>query len=151
MSICRFIASDHPLKEYAPSKKHPVTIDIDKGTINDGGSDDNYCLIAFDNVKYYTDKDYGVYIEWEYTDGRAKQIIEYIREALKNSENVEFWNVWLVEYWEFEDRPYVHRNTISINDLTIDDIKKISNSAIWNTPDKRYPTRPSFYCLTITR
>ena len=30
-------------------------------------------------------------------------------------------------------------------------IKEIDDADIWNTPDKAYPERPSFYCLTITR
>ena len=53
--------------------------------------------------------------------------------------------------YEFEDRPFVHRKTISIEELTIEHIKEIDNAVIWNTPDKMYPERPSFYCLTITR
>ena len=79
MSICRFIASDIPLTEFAPSQDYPVKIDIDKGIVDDGGADDNYFLIPFTDVKDYTVKNYGVFLEWNYTDGRAKQIIEYIR------------------------------------------------------------------------
>lgn len=29
--------------------------------------------------------------------------------------------------------------------------KKIDDAEIWNTPDKMYPNRPSFYCLEIKR
>lgn len=72
MSICKFIASNMPLPEFAPSQKSPVNIDIDKGTIDDCGADDNYYLLHFGSVKDYTDKNYGVYLEWNYTDGRAK-------------------------------------------------------------------------------
>ena len=151
MSICRFIASDIPLTEFAPSQDYPVKIDIDKGIVDDGGADDNYFLISFDSVKSYTDKDYGVYLEWDYTDGRAKQIVEYIRTALQKSVNIEFWNVWLMDYYEYEDRPYIHRKTIPIGELTTEHIKEINNAVIWNTPDKMYHERPSFYCLTITR
>ena len=151
MSICRFIASDIPLTEFAPSQDYPVKIDIDKGIVDDGSADDNYFLIPFDSVKNYTDKDYGVYLEWDYTDGRAKQIVEYIRTALQKTANIEFWNVWLMDYYEYEDRPYIHRKTISIGELTTEHIKEINNAVIWNTPDKLYPERPSFYCLTITR
>jgi len=151
LSICRFIASDIPLTEFAPSQNYPVKIDIDKGIVDDGGADDNYFLISFDSVKNYTDKDYGVYLEWDYTDGRAKQIIEYIRTVLQETANIEFWNVWLMDYYEYEDRPYIHRKTIPIGEMTTEHIKEINNAVIWNTPDKMYPERPSFYCLTITR
>lgn len=54
-------------------------------------------------------------------------------------------------YYEFEDRPFIHRKTISIGELTVKHIKEISSPNIWNTPDKMYPERPSFYCLTITK
>lgn len=40
---------------------------------------------------------------------------------------------------------------ISIDELTTEHIKEIDNAVIWNSPDKRYPERASFYCLTITR
>ena len=151
MSVCIFIASDSFLPEFAPSKDYPVRIDIDKGTVDDGGSDDNYFLISFDSVRSYTDKDYGVCLEWDYTDGRAKQIVEYIRIAIQKSANIELWKVWLMDYYEYEDRPYIHRRIISIDELTTEHIKEIDNAVIWNSPDKRYPERASFYCLTITR
>ena len=151
MSVFKFIASNMLLTEFAPSQDYPLHIKIDNGTIYDGGADDNYHLLSFDNVKDYTDKDYGVYLEWNYTDGRAKQIVEYIRTALQKADTIEFWSVWLMGYYEYEDRPYIHRKTISIGELTTEHIKEIDNADIWNTPDKMYPERPSFYCLTITR
>lgn len=41
MSACKFIASDIPLAEFAPSQKYPLHIDIDSGTIDDSDADDN--------------------------------------------------------------------------------------------------------------
>ena len=151
VSSCRIIASDIPLAEFVPSNDYIVKIDVDKGVIDDGGADENFFLIPFVNVKDYTDKNYGVYLEWNYTDGRAKQIIEYIKNALQKSDNIEFWLVWLMDYYEFEDRPLIHSKTVSISELTIEHIKEIDSADIWNKPDKMYPERPSFYCLTITR
>lgn len=151
MSVCKFIASDMPLPEFAPSQEYPLHINIDEGTIYDGGADDNYFLTTFANVENYTEKKYAVSLEWNYTDGRAKQIIEYIKAALQKSESIEFWHVWLTDYFEFEDRPFIHKKTVSICELTTEAIEEIDNAAIWNTPDKMYPQRPSFYCLTITR
>ena len=60
MSACRFFASDYPLPEFAPSK-------------------DNYFLQNFAEVDCYSKKRYGVSLEWRYTDGRAKQLTEYIK------------------------------------------------------------------------
>jgi len=151
MSVCLFIASDASLDEFTPSQDYPLHIDINTGTVNDGGADDNYFLTSFENVTDYTDKNYGVTLEWNYTDGRAKQIIEYIRTVLHKTDVDEFWNVWLMDYFEFEDRPFIHRKIISIEELTSAHIKELDSAVIWNTPDKMYPERPSFYCLTITR
>lgn len=108
-------------------------------------------MLDFPDVDLYTNKEYGVSLEWEYTGGRAKQIIEYIKDALLETDSVEFWLVWLMDYYEYEDRPYIHKYEISINELTEDDIKEINSANIWNHPDPMYPNRPSFYCLKIIR
>ena len=151
MSVCTFIASNCLLKEVTPEKEYPLEINLDNGTINDGGADDNFFLLPFENVNDYTDKKYGVYLEWNYTDGRAEQILNYIKEALKETDSVEFWHVWLGDYYEYEDSPVIHKRTISIKDMTIQDIEKINNSDIWNKPDMQIPSRLSFYRLIITK
>lgn len=97
MSVCTFIASDSPLREVAPTQEYPFEINIDTGTIYDGGADDNYFLLSFSDVSDYTDKKYGVYLEWDYTDGRAEQVLKYMRAALEETEQIEFWHVWLGE------------------------------------------------------
>lgn len=56
-----------------------------------------------------------------------------------------------MDYYECEDRPFIYKKAVSINELTTDYIKEIDGAVIGNTPDKMYPERPSFYCLTITR
>ena len=151
MSACRIIASDMPLPEFAPLQEYPLEINIDKSTIYDDDADDNYFLNTFAKVRDYTEKKHGVSLEWQYTEGRAKQIIKYIKSALLKSDSVEFWLVWLMDYYEFEDRPFIHKKTISIGELNTEHIKEINNAKIWNSPDKTYPNRPSFYCLTVTR
>lgn len=151
MSVCLLIASDMPLAEFAPPRDYPLHIDVDRGTIYDGGADDNYFLNIFADAADYTDKKYAVSLEWNYTEGRARQIIEYIRTALQETDAVEFWCVWLMGYYEFEDRPFIHRKMVPVAELTAEHIREINNAVIWNTPDKQYPERPSFYCMTITR
>ena len=85
MSVCTFIASDVPLPEAVPSREYPLEIDIDSGTIYDGGADDNYVLNTFADAADYTDKKYGVCLQWHYTEGRARQIIKYIKKALQKT------------------------------------------------------------------
>ena len=137
-----------------PSQDYPLDINIGNDgtvTVQDGGADDNYHLFIFTDVADYTQKRNAVYLEWNYTDGRAKQIIEYIKNALQNTDSIELWHVWRMDYYEFEDRPVIHRRTISISELTTKHIKEIDGADIWNTPDKMYPNRPSFYCMEIKR
>ena len=149
MSVCTFIAADCPLKEVAPEKEYPLHINIDEGTIEDGGADDNYFLYTFRDVSSYTDKKYGVYLEWHYTEGRAKQILEYVKAALDQTNVVELWHVWLMDYYEYDERPVVRKKTVLFSDMTVEDLKDLDDSEIWNQPDKRNPARPSFYCLTV--
>jgi len=153
MSVCTFIASDHPLQEVVPLQDHPIdiNINIDNSLIYDGDADDNFFLNIFDDVGIYTDKKYGVFLEWNYTDGKAKRIIEYIKDALKRDERIEFWRVWLMDYYEYEDRPVIHKQRISMEELTANHIKEIDSAEVWNVADKMFPNRPSFYCLEISR
>ena len=101
MSVCIFIASNSPLKTLAPSQEYPMDINLDKGTIYDGGADDNYFLFDFKKVADYTNKKYGVFLEWNYTEGKAGHLIEYIKNSLLNTDSIELWHVWLDGYYEF--------------------------------------------------
>lgn len=154
MSVCTFFASDYPMPEAAPHEDYPLHIDVNKGTITiyDGDADDNFFLHQFESVKSYTDKEYGVSLEWAYyTEGRARLILDYIRDILELTDSVELWRVWLMDYYEFEDSPVIHKRTITLDDLTVEDIKELDSLEIWNKPDKNYPGRPSFYRLMIMR
>ncbi len=153
MSVCTFIASDLPLAEFSPAQDYPLEIKIDNGaaTINDGGADDNYFIHIFDDVENYTRKKYGVWLEWDYTDGRATQILEYIKNALNNTDSIELWRVWLMYCYDYEESPIVQKKTVSIKEFSINHIREINSAEIWNKPDKNIPSRPSFYCLTIKK
>ena len=151
MSACIFMAADVPLREVAPSKNYPIHVDIDRGIIDDGGADDNFFLNTFPDVQDYTDRKYGVSLDWNYSDGRAEQILNYLKEVLEKAEFVEFWHVWLMSYYEYEESPVLKRRTLSIGEMTIRDIYELDSAEIWNSPDKSIPSRPSFYCLKITK
>ena len=113
MSVCVFIAADCPLPEVRPAEDDPLHINLDTNTVYDGGADDNYSLLAFDDVDLYCGKKYGVYLELpQFTDGRAGQVIDYIRTALIKTNSVEIWNVWLSDYWEYDDRPHICKRTV---------------------------------------
>ncbi|MBR2965903.1 MAG: hypothetical protein IKC52_00325 [Clostridia bacterium] len=151
MSACIFVASNLPLEEHHPSKNFPIQIDLQNNTCFDGNADDNFFLETFQDVDVYTGKTHGVCLQWIYTDGRAKQLVDYLKNAVEQSGVVELWHVWLDDYYEFETRPFVHKQTMQIDSLTIDNIKEICQAQIWNSPDKQHPQRPSFYCLELTK
>ena len=152
MSACTFIASDFPLKEVAPIHDYPYEIILDNGQIYDGDADDSYSLLPFADAWEYSDKKYAVYLQWSCcTEGRAKRLIEYLKNTLQNAASVELWRVWLGVSGEFEDSPVIHRQSISADELTAKHIEEIDRADVWNTPDKAHPGRPSFYCLEIRR
>lgn len=66
-------------------------------------------------------------------------------------EQEEVCHVWLMDYYEYEDSPVIHKRKLSINEMTIRDIYELDHADIWTSPDKNIPSRPSFYRLIITR
>jgi len=66
MSVCTFIAADFHMDEMRPSKNYPLEINLDEGTIYDGDADDNFYLYKYKELSDYTDKNYGVCLEWAY-------------------------------------------------------------------------------------
>lgn len=149
MSVCTFIASAQPLEEVRPPRDYPLEIDLDSGTVFDGGADDNFFLSTFADAPDYTDKPYAVSLDWHYTEGRARRLMDYIKAALEQSGCVELWHVWLTGYCEYEESPVLHRRRISFRELTPAHIREMDEAELWNTPDRSYPGRPSFYCLEI--
>lgn len=149
MSVCTFLAADYPMPEVFPKKEYPQYVNVDEGTVFDGDADDNFYLHNFESVKDYTDKEFGVYLEWAYyTEGRARLILGYIKDILENTNSVEIWHVWLMDYYEYDERPVIKSGTITFDELTVDDIKQIDNADIWNGPDRN---RPFYYCLRVTK
>lgn len=151
MSVCTFLAADCPLPEVmAPA--YPLHFDLDRGTVCDGDADDNFSLLRFRDADLYSSKAHGVVLEWNYyTEGRANQLISYIQQVLRHTDSVELHHVWLADYYEYEESPVKHRKTIKLKELTTAHIKALAEAEIWNTPDKIYPNRPSFYCLTVEK
>ena len=141
MSVCTFLAANYPMPEVVSKKKYPRYINVDEGTIFDGDADDNFFLYSYESVKDYTDKEYSVYLERTYyTEGRARLLLDYIKDILENTDSVEIWHVWLMDYFEYDERPIIKSKTISFSELTVDDIKKIDSADIWNNTDSNRPS-----------
>lgn len=149
MSVCTFLAANCVLKE----KLHPeydsfIEIDTVKGTIYDGDRDDDYALLKFEDISSYSELSQGVIIEWNYcTPGRARDIIGYIKNVLRECDLVELWNVWLMDYYEYDERPRYRKKEISAEELKPEDIMDISNANVWENST----VRPTYYCLKIRK
>lgn len=150
MSLCTFIAANCPMDEVRPSKEYPLEINVNEGTIYDGDADGNFSLCQFGAVGDYSDKKYGVCLEWAYyTEGRAKLILEYISDVLSRTDIVEVWHVWLdYGYYEYDERPIIRKKKLRIDEISPEDIREIDTAAIWENPNS---IRPIFYCFEITK
>ena len=145
MSVCTFLASDVPLEGWRPSQDDPFSVNLD------GGEDDCFFSYPFSEVRTYTSKPFGVVLSWNGSERSARKIMEYIKMAIQKADSIELWHVWLTDYYEFEDRPFLHQKVLAFSQLSPAHLQALEDAEIWNTPDKQYPNRPSFYCLTITR
>lgn len=66
------------------------------------------------NVEAYSAKPYVVELRWRYSEMRAQQLVDYLIDHLKTTDEVEVWKVWVDEQTE----PTVH--TVTIDDLTVE-------------------------------
>ena len=108
-----------------------VNFNIDAGTIEDGNFDDDFALFpAKGHDDVCTEKKYAVGIEWHaWTQGRAQGVIQYIRKNLAHTNEVEIWNIWM----GFGEPPIIHSKTISIADLTPQDIQALTENGTVST------------------
>lgn len=150
MSACIFFASDAPLPEVFPLPEYDyLAINVDDGTIDDGGADDNFALRTYPDSFLYTDKAFAVCLDWAYyTEGRTRQLIDYIGSALESAPCVELWHVWQGGFYLFEGRPVVHRAAVRFDEFVVDDLRELGETDLWNNKETN---RLSFYCLSVTR
>lgn len=97
MSYYTYIASDYPLPVVErPDREVSIVLETGRGVVSDGDFDDDFALYPAECLSdVRTEKKYAVYLEWwRYTEGRAKNIIEYIKENLEHTDEVELWHIW---------------------------------------------------------
>ena len=105
-----------------------VEINTDTGEMKDGDYDDDFSLYPAEGLSdIYTEKKYAVYLEWwRYTEGRANKIIEYIKENLEHTDEVEIWHIWMGA----GEIPSVHTKKIPIGELKPEMIREIDSREI---------------------
>lgn len=123
MSSLIYLASDAPL----PEKHFPDNMEMcfytDTGVLDDGGTDDCFELIpCMEYQDVYTEKKYAVALGWNYyTEGRAAKLIDFIRENLLHTDEVEIWYIWMGS----GEKPIIRSKTILIDTLIPNDIHRL--------------------------
>lgn len=123
-----------------------VIIDVNTGIITDGNfADDFSVLVTEKSDGMRTAKNYCAFLEMvRYTPERATQFIEYLKEQLKNTSEIELWHAWIGN--ESDDNIIKIDKSVSIDDLKSEDIEELMNQETWT--DLHDLTD---YCYIITR
>ena len=133
------LARDKPILLYMDReiKCHPDTNEIE-----DGNFDDDFSIRPFSPEKVFgihTEKNYCAKLEWHrYTEGRAENIIAYIREHLQTANELELWHVWLDD----AETPVFKRKYYPLSELTSIVLKELEEVPLTTDPLVHY-------CYTI--
>jgi len=161
MSVFTYIASDYPLAEV--ENPHVKTLSVNQALemgvkVHDFLLDPsfdrdkpNVILWADDNNNFgeisikafsredllydiYSEKKYLAQLEWEYTECRAKKLLEYIKDHLTEADEIELWNTWLgIDSNRLKPKTKIHR--IPIEQLTCLDLEKLLNKNTFDFPE----------------
>jgi hypothetical protein len=80
------------------------------------------------DIQWYTNKNIIYTLNWGYSDKRANELIDYLKENMKEGYEVELWLTWMDECIE-PDKYYC-----DIEDISIKDIKKVFDFSTFNKP-----------------
>ena len=168
MSALFYIASDYPLDEVSNPHYKTLSVnealavgmegiseqllepgfDRDKPDVllwsdtldTENELDDDFSIWPLDSSTedVHSDKKYRACLEWNYTKGRAEKVIQYIREHLTHTSELEIWHIWMGD----GVYPKIRKCTIALDDLTSDDLKELSDLEVWREPIVQY-------CFTI--
>ena len=125
-----------------------VVFDIDRNEIRDGGFADDFALLQAEGMEdIYSEKKYKVYLEWNYyTEERAGQVIEYIRDNLSHTDEVEIWRIWMGA----AEKPTIRSKKVPISKLRGEDIRKLEEKDLLGESDELYGL-PVQYRLLVTK
>lgn len=142
MSNIIMFASNRPFKEVLLPPDFEIHIDINHGTVtvDDGGRDDGFEIFPYGGEpEIETDMEYFAELRWTYTPGRAERVIEYLREHLKTTDEIELWHTWVDN--DFDHR--IREREIPIDELSADKLREIDQIHVWKEP-------VTDYCYVIT-
>lgn len=163
MSAIFYMASDYPLKERPNPNCKTLSVnealamgmdvpgfllepgfDRDKPDVllwsddldTQGKLDEDFSIHVLDASAddIYTEKKYRAVLEWDCTEGRAEKVIQYIREHLEHTDELELWHVWV----GLDASPKIRRCPIPLDELRLDDLKELSDLEVWKEPVTHY-------------
>lgn len=157
MSAFQFLGSDKPLHEMANSKVEFLSIneaierniELDDFILNTTKLNRDEKSIMFcaseedldeleikqdmyyshEYAKEYSGKQHFSQLHWRYTEARAKQLVDYIIDQLRNVDEIEIWSIWL------DDREQASIKEINIGELTIKDLAFLDISKGFKKPE----------------
>lgn len=115
-----------------------IVIDTENGTFDDGGFDDDFEIYDMDVRHGPTEslKEFRVVIECSLNPGRAGMILEYIKEQLEHTDEIELWSIWLGDYDQ-----KISWYEANINDFTAEDLLEIADLPVKEQPLKHHCVR----------
>ena len=116
MSMLTYIASDAVLKEAAIREEPDFSHE---------SWDDGFCIVplegAVDDV--WTEKKYTAALEWDYSEQRARYVIDYLREVLERTDEAEVWHIWM----GFGERAIVRTRHLTVDTIAPADLQCLGN------------------------
>ena len=106
-----------------------IKLNVFTKEITDGNFDDDFCIFsAADAEGLKTDKKYKMFLEWyRYTDGRANEVISYLKDHLENTDEIELWHIWIGSD-KITDTKIIEK---SISELSAEDIHSLDTYDVW--------------------
>ena len=119
-----------------------ITDTINTGDTVSDNFDDDFSIRPFppENVfGIHTEKPYCAKLEWHrYTEGRAENILAYIREHLQTADELELWHVWLDD----AETTIKKKKSYRLSELTTTILKELEEVPLTTNPLVHY-------CYTI--
>lgn len=109
-----------------------IVVDVDNGTITDGDFDDDFGIYLTEKTNgMTTDKMYSAVFEIiRCTPARAEKFIEYLKDQLKTTSEIELHHAWV----DNEPERKTEMVKISIDDLTATDIQNLIDKDVFGKP-----------------
>lgn len=119
-----------------------IHFDLDHGTVDDGGFNDDFAIIPIlpGHEDVHSSKKYQARVECIWTVGRATQILSLIGQLLEDTDEVEFWHI----YMDNGARPGIVRYDASMASFTPEDLMEISSLPT-------YDCGTIHHCVTIRK